>query len=454
MFLVWSISFFLLHTMCKTDQEVITVKPTEQQKIALRNVVTQLFDFDRTPLLAKRPPISRTTNAASKFMLKLYDEYQRTGSIDYQNDGNVVRSISPTIGHINGEEFLRYRLNTLKPSEHIIRAELHCKSRNKNRKSHEKFKELIGAQVVWSPTLFAKQKNFTHRLGVLSISKDSVIFNATASVLDAIHSNMSHLSIRFLHRGRSALPSITALRRFTPYLVVYSFKPMDNFYIGNESSHSEKPTGNGERVKRSSGGYYSYSYGESQKGTQAKRFHQTPVYLEEFLKRGPPITRRRKIRRENHRPKKLTDAFDPWYGFGKKKSRSKLAKRVTDQIQFNKLVYIPLDEIDSVVNHTRCRLYNLTISFKELGFKDVVQPESFSSNYCGGSCIVHREQDVDVTNHAIIQERLYLLNRDNLPPPCCAPNKLSGITVLYFTSYNDVALHRYNEVTVDSCACF
>lgn len=42
-------------------------------------------------------PVSRTADAASKYMQKLFEQYQKDDRLGHA-EGNIVRSISPTIG--------------------------------------------------------------------------------------------------------------------------------------------------------------------------------------------------------------------------------------------------------------------------------------------------------------------------------------------------------------------
>lgn len=78
-----------------------TLKPNAHQKNVLQNTVKALLDFKRLP----RPgevirPVSRTADAASKYMRKLFDQYQHGGQLGHA-EGNIVRSISPVIGKVN-----------------------------------------------------------------------------------------------------------------------------------------------------------------------------------------------------------------------------------------------------------------------------------------------------------------------------------------------------------------
>ena len=51
------------------------------------------------------------------------------------------------------------------------------------------------------------------------------------------------------------------------------------------------------------------------------------------------------------------------------------------------------------------------------------------------------------------QTLVHLMSPDLTPKPCCAPTKLSGISVLYFDESSNVILKKYRNMVVKSCGC-
>ena len=45
------------------------------------------------------------------------------------------------------------------------------------------------------------------------------------------------------------------------------------------------------------------------------------------------------------------------------------------------------------------------------------------------------------------------IDPDLIPMPCCAPTKLSGLSVLYFDESSNVVLKKYKNMIVKSCGC-
>jgi len=58
------------------------------------------------------------------------------------------------------------------------------------------------------------------------------------------------------------------------------------------------------------------------------------------------------------------------------------------------------------------------------------------------------------SNHATIQSLVHAVGLDpEVPAPCCVPDKLSSITLLYFDENGNVVLKNYPNMTVQKCAC-
>jgi len=49
---------------------------------------------------------------------------------------------------------------------------------------------------------------------------------------------------------------------------------------------------------------------------------------------------------------------------------------------------------------------------------------------------------MNATNHAIVQTLVSLIQPKRFPKACCAPKKLSAITVLYFDKTQNVVMKR------------
>ncbi|KAK2720943.1 protein 60A-like [Artemia franciscana] len=101
-----------------------------------------------------------------------------------------------------------------------------------------------------------------------------------------------------------------------------------------------------------------------------------------------------------------------------------------------------------------CQKKNLYVNFRDLGWQEwIIAPEGYAAFYCNGDCSFPLNAHMNATNHAIVQTLVHLLNPSRVPRPCCAPTKLSSISVLYFDDSSNVILKKYRNMVVKSCGC-
>ncbi|KAK9721457.1 TGF-beta propeptide [Popillia japonica] len=104
--------------------------------------------------------------------------------------------------------------------------------------------------------------------------------------------------------------------------------------------------------------------------------------------------------------------------------------------------------------HRTCKINNLYISFKDLKWQDwIIAPPGYAAYYCSGECNFPLNSHMNATNHAIVQTLVHLISSVRYPKPCCAPTKLTPISVLYFADSTNVALKKYKKMVVKSCGC-
>ncbi|CAL7946844.1 unnamed protein product [Xylocopa violacea] len=113
--------------------------------------------------------------------------------------------------------------------------------------------------------------------------------------------------------------------------------------------------------------------------------------------------------------------------------------------------------INSIAKKKRqnvCNIKTLYISFKDLEWQDwIIAPEGYDAYYCSGECNFPLNIHMNATNHAIVQTLVHLMKPHEIPKPCCAPTKLSSISVLYFLDDSNVVLKKYKNMVIDSCGC-
>ncbi|XP_075995550.1 growth/differentiation factor 6-B [Genypterus blacodes] len=103
---------------------------------------------------------------------------------------------------------------------------------------------------------------------------------------------------------------------------------------------------------------------------------------------------------------------------------------------------------------SRCSKKPLHVNFRDLGWDDwIIAPLDYEAYHCEGVCDFPLRSHLEPTNHAIIQTLMNSMNPSNMPPSCCAPSKLSPISILYIDSGNNVVYKQYEDMVVESCGC-
>ncbi|KAL1776286.1 bone morphogenetic protein 8B [Sigmodon hispidus] len=113
-----------------------------------------------------------------------------------------------------------------------------------------------------------------------------------------------------------------------------------------------------------------------------------------------------------------------------------------------------LDDDHSARGRDVCRRHELYVSFRDLGWQDlVIAPQGYSAYYCAGECIYPLNFCMNTTNHATIQALIHIIKPDVIPKICCVPTQLSAISVLYYDRSNNVILRRERNMVVQACGC-
>ncbi|KAG8454937.1 hypothetical protein GDO86_001236 [Hymenochirus boettgeri] len=101
-----------------------------------------------------------------------------------------------------------------------------------------------------------------------------------------------------------------------------------------------------------------------------------------------------------------------------------------------------------------CKKRRLYIDFKDVGWQNwVIAPRGYMANYCYGECPYPLTEMLRGTNHAVLQTLVHSVEPENTPLPCCAPTKLSPISMLYYDNNDNVVLRHYEDMVVDECGC-
>ncbi|NWR07156.1 BMP3 protein, partial [Paradoxornis webbianus] len=102
-----------------------------------------------------------------------------------------------------------------------------------------------------------------------------------------------------------------------------------------------------------------------------------------------------------------------------------------------------------------CARRYLKVDFADIGWNEwIISPKSFDAYYCSGECQFPIPKAMKPSNHATIQSIVRAVGVvPGIPEPCCVPDKMSSLSILFFDENKNVVLKVYPNMTVESCAC-
>ncbi|XP_036375140.1 anti-dorsalizing morphogenic protein [Megalops cyprinoides] len=102
-----------------------------------------------------------------------------------------------------------------------------------------------------------------------------------------------------------------------------------------------------------------------------------------------------------------------------------------------------------------CQRLPLYVDFEEIGWSGwIVSPRGYNAYHCKGSCPFPLGQNMRPTNHATVQSIINALRlTKGIETPCCVPDKLFSINLLYFDDDENVVLKQYDDMVAGSCGC-
>ncbi|XP_028263751.1 growth/differentiation factor 10 [Parambassis ranga] len=102
-----------------------------------------------------------------------------------------------------------------------------------------------------------------------------------------------------------------------------------------------------------------------------------------------------------------------------------------------------------------CSRRYLRVDFADIGWSEwVLAPKSFDAYYCAGTCGFPISKLARPSNHATIQSIVRAVGIiPGVPEPCCIPDKMSPLSVLFLDPNREMVLKVYPGMSVDTCAC-
>ncbi|KAM9787667.1 transforming growth factor beta-3 proprotein [Syngnathus typhle] len=97
-----------------------------------------------------------------------------------------------------------------------------------------------------------------------------------------------------------------------------------------------------------------------------------------------------------------------------------------------------------------CCVRPLYINFRQdLGWRWIHQPEGYYANFCSGPCPYLRSAD---TTHSTLLSLYNTLNPEASASPCCVPQDLEPLTILYYVGRSP-KVEQLSNMVVKSCKC-
>ncbi|XP_013393347.1 bone morphogenetic protein 7 [Lingula anatina] len=102
-----------------------------------------------------------------------------------------------------------------------------------------------------------------------------------------------------------------------------------------------------------------------------------------------------------------------------------------------------------------CDRHELYVDFEAIGWSGwIISPKGYNAYHCKGECPFPLGQNQKPTNHATVQSIVHALKvAKDVGAPCCVPNKLYSISLLYFDDHENVILKQYDDMVAASCGC-
>ncbi|CAH4036444.1 unnamed protein product [Pieris brassicae] len=95
----------------------------------------------------------------------------------------------------------------------------------------------------------------------------------------------------------------------------------------------------------------------------------------------------------------------------------------------------------------RCCRYPLSVNFEEFGWDWIIAPKQYDANYCSGECPYSFLQKYPHTH------LVHLVAPQGSGGPCCAPRRMSSISMLYFDHDLNIIYGTIPGMVVESCGC-
>ncbi|KAK1904949.1 Growth/differentiation factor 10 [Dissostichus eleginoides] len=419
----------------------------------------------------------------SHHMSKLYEKYNRENRL---KEGNTVRSFRASQDSSDRRTVYRLNLTTLQDSEVILSATFHFLL---DRLPHQKpwfckrFKSpsCRSSAIHPSPSISLLLRSVSSGSEVRSGSMGSLLGNVTfhphrrgvwqmKDVTQVIKEarDKGHLLVSVeLGQQHQRKPEGALSGGSLPYLLLYA----NDQALAEPNSVAASlqrydPFGEGGEPSLTSNGPNSSPEPKGRERREATAIfdpilnNELPQVLKEEEKP------QQELKPDDSTKKKLKDSRNPTTSDGRKHERrheGKDGKKHKGSTHSESPV-LSFDEQTMRKARRRqwgdtqqrgCSRRNLRVDFADIGWSEwVIEPKAFDAYYCAGTCGFPMSKVARPSNHATIQSIVRAVGIiPGVPEPCCVPEKMSPLAVLYQDESRNPVLKVYPNMSVQSCSC-
>ncbi|KAM9087121.1 bone morphogenetic protein 3 isoform 1-T1 [Megaptera novaeangliae] len=425
-------------------------------------------------------PLPQPLDKVSEHMLRLYDRYSGGGRAEAARtpgssergspprlpqplrEGNTVRSFRAA-GTLENEKLHIFNLTSLTKSENILSATLYfyigelinislsCPV-SQGCSHHTQRKHI---QIELSTWILKSTGNQSQLLGHLSVDgaklhRDFVSWlskDITQLLRKAKENEEFLIGFNITSKGHQLPKKITPFPE--PYILVYANDiaiSEPESVVSSLQGHRNFPTGAVPKLD---------SHIRAALSTERRKKRSTGVLLPLQNNELPGAEYQYKEDGvwEERKPYKTLQTQPPEKSKNKKKQR-KGPHQKSQTLQFDEQTLKKARRKQWIEPRNCARRY-LKVDFADIGWSEwIISPKSFDAYYCSGACQFPMPKSLKPSNHATIQSIVRAVGVvPGIPEPCCVPEKMSSLSILFFDENKNVVLKVYPNMTVESCAC-
>ncbi|XP_075890830.1 growth/differentiation factor 10 [Nelusetta ayraudi] len=386
-------------------------------------------------------------------MFKVFERYSEEPQSP-QTDGNTVRSFKAASRVLHGKDVLQFNLSSIQESELILSASIHFL-----------YKRPRHHQRSWRFRRPRQQHPYP--------PSPQLLFRASASSSSSFTTVLGNITVAPHKRGSWQTRDVTSLLRRArdngEYVVTVEVDP---------GSGSTQRTPNTQEGLSSASLPYILVYADDQAidepnsvAASLQRYGSIPV-ADDALSPAPASRIRRELGLQiqtndipevHYNSLKNHELWQNTYFPAKAKAAAKGRKQGQENSEgLAKPQVLSFDERTMKKARRRqwseprvCSRRYLRVDFADIGWSEwVLAPKAFDAYYCSGTCGFPIPKVVRPSNHATIQSIVRAVGIiPGIPEPCCVPEKMSPLSVLFLDPDRNLVLKVYPGMSVDTCAC-